>query len=124
MVCYYENWSQYQKGAAKMMPTEIPTDLCTHINYAFAKVSESTFQLEKFEWNDYSEYCGCVLYFMNTYKKATEIRGNVFIYLHDFIPHCTTDTNYYFLITNISIDVHLFLEVIPIHNTDACIGSD
>jgi len=41
MVCYFENWAQYRPGVQKMIPNEIPTQLCTHVIYSFAKVDQS-----------------------------------------------------------------------------------
>ncbi|XP_076458549.1 chitinase-3-like protein 1 [Babylonia areolata] len=51
-VCYYTNWSQYRSGAGKFFPENVDPSLCTHIIYAFAKLSGN--HLQPFEWNDLS----------------------------------------------------------------------
>ena len=53
MVCYYENWSQYRDGVQKMMPSDIDPSLCTHVLYAFAKITDGV--LAPIEWNDFSK---------------------------------------------------------------------
>ena len=50
VVCYYTNWSQYRPEGGKFFPESIDSDLCTHIIYAFAKISGDS--VEAFEWND------------------------------------------------------------------------
>ncbi|XP_059149127.1 chitotriosidase-1-like [Physella acuta] len=49
-VCYHTNWSQYRTQPAQFLPSNINASLCTHIIYAFAKLSNN--QLAPFEWND------------------------------------------------------------------------
>ncbi|KAH9508785.1 Endochitinase 1 [Bulinus truncatus] len=49
-VCYYTNWSQYRDSPVQFLPEDIDASLCTHLIYAFAKVSDS--RLESVEWND------------------------------------------------------------------------
>ena len=51
-VCYHTNWSQYRPGAGKFFPENIDPFLCTHLNYAFAKIDRNTNKLAMFEWND------------------------------------------------------------------------
>ena len=53
LVCYYTNWAQYRPGVGKFTPENLQPDLCTHIHYAFAKLSSSG-ELAPFEWNDES----------------------------------------------------------------------
>lgn len=50
LVCYYTNWSQYRPSGGAYYPEDVDPNLCTHINYAFAKLNND--QLEFFEWND------------------------------------------------------------------------
>ncbi|XP_055954951.1 chitinase-3-like protein 1 [Patella vulgata] len=52
VVCYYANWSQYRAGSGKFLPEDINPKLCTHIIFAFAKLSGNL--LETTEWNDNS----------------------------------------------------------------------
>lgn len=49
-VCYYKNWAQYRPESCKFYPEDIDPNLCTHIVYAFATMSNHT--LAPYEWND------------------------------------------------------------------------
>ncbi|KAI8494146.1 Endochitinase 1 [Branchiostoma belcheri] len=49
-VCYHTNWSQYRHGIGQFYPEDIDPSLCTHIIYAFAKMTNN--QLQPYEWND------------------------------------------------------------------------
>jgi len=52
MVCYYTNWAQYRPQGMKFFPENIDVNLCTHVMYAFAKISDGV--LHPYEWNDES----------------------------------------------------------------------
>ncbi|KAI0210818.1 Acidic mammalian chitinase [Lamellibrachia satsuma] len=56
-VCYFTNWSQYRPGAGKFTGNDIDPNLCTHIVYAFAKLT-SSHTIDKFEWNDQNANAG------------------------------------------------------------------
>lgn len=51
-MCYLSNWAQYRVDAGKFFPKNVDPNLCTHLIYAFAKLTN--YQLDKFEWNDES----------------------------------------------------------------------
>jgi chitinase len=53
VVCYYTNWAQYRMKPATFLPENINASLCTHLLFAFAKISEQS-ELASFEWNDES----------------------------------------------------------------------
>ena len=55
-VCYYTNWAQYRPGMGKYTPNNIDPFLCTHINYAFAFVTNDGTGLRTFEWNDVTNW--------------------------------------------------------------------
>lgn len=42
IVCYYTNWSQGRKLAGRFLPEDIDPWLCTHVFFAFAKISGGT----------------------------------------------------------------------------------
>ncbi|PVD37546.1 hypothetical protein C0Q70_00140 [Pomacea canaliculata] len=74
IVCYTTNWSQYRPGSGKFMPENIDPSLCTHMIYAFAKLSGN--QLAAFEWNDDSTDWSVGLYqkFMNLKQKNPNVK--------------------------------------------------
>ena len=53
-VCYYTNWSQYRSNDMKFFPNDVDPFLCTHINFAFAKLEGN--QIATTEWNDEQMY--------------------------------------------------------------------
>ena len=52
VICYYINWSQYRSSGGRIAPEDVDPALCTHIIYAFAKLSGGV--LGPTEWNDIS----------------------------------------------------------------------
>lgn len=52
VVCYYTNWAQYRNGPGRFYPENIDPNLCTHIIYAFAQLSNGV--IAAYEWNDES----------------------------------------------------------------------
>uniref|UniRef100_A0A4X2KZ98 Chitinase-3-like protein 1 n=1 Tax=Vombatus ursinus TaxID=29139 RepID=A0A4X2KZ98_VOMUR len=54
LVCYYTSWSQYRDGDASCLPDDIDANLCTHIIYSFANISNN--QIDTWEWNDVTLY--------------------------------------------------------------------
>nr|AZQ25750.1 Chitinase-3 [Haliotis discus discus] len=50
VVCYYTNWAQYRPEGQKFFPEDVDATMCTHINYAFAKLAGNN--LAPYEWND------------------------------------------------------------------------
>ncbi|XP_063307623.1 acidic mammalian chitinase-like [Pelobates fuscus] len=50
LVCYFTNWSQYRPEPATYMPGNIDPQLCTHLIYAFATMSNN--KIAPSEWND------------------------------------------------------------------------
>uniref|UniRef100_A0A8C6PRW8 chitinase n=1 Tax=Nothobranchius furzeri TaxID=105023 RepID=A0A8C6PRW8_NOTFU len=51
LVCYFTNWSQYRPGSGKYLPENVDPNICTHMIYAFSKISTSN-ELSIVEWND------------------------------------------------------------------------
>jgi len=72
-VCYYTNWAQYRPGLGKFTPDNIDPHLCTHINYAFAFVTDDGTGLNPFEWNDFTEWGDGGMYKrVNDWKKVNK----------------------------------------------------
>ncbi|TRY79747.1 hypothetical protein TCAL_01968 [Tigriopus californicus] len=42
VVCYFANWAVYRDGAGKYVPENIPSQLCSHVVYAFARLDAKT----------------------------------------------------------------------------------
>ncbi|XP_072305199.1 acidic mammalian chitinase-like [Eucyclogobius newberryi] len=55
LVCYYTNWSQYRPEAGRFVPANVDPNLCTHLIYAFAGISQEN-ALVTVEWNDIDMY--------------------------------------------------------------------
>ncbi|CAJ1343253.1 unnamed protein product [Effrenium voratum] len=55
-VAYFANWFQWWPAPYKFMPSNIPADKITHLNYAFAMIHSSTFRIRHFEDNDLSNW--------------------------------------------------------------------
>ncbi|CAG5126059.1 unnamed protein product [Candidula unifasciata] len=70
VVCYFTNWAQYRPtDDTKYFPTDIDPKLCTHIIYAFAKLTGN--KLAAFEWNDESTDWSA-----GNYEKATSLKNS------------------------------------------------
>lgn len=52
-VCYHTNWAQYRPNPYNFTAESIDPHVCTHIIYAFGKVSGNT--IKPYEWNDESD---------------------------------------------------------------------
>ncbi|KAK0055983.1 chitinase, partial [Biomphalaria pfeifferi] len=68
MVCYYTNWAQYRRGQAQFIPEDIDVNLCTHIHYAFAYISNDS-SISTSEWNDENTQSTLAMY-----KRVTKIK--------------------------------------------------
>ena len=55
-VAYFANWFQWWPAPYKFMPSDIAAEKITHLNYAFAMIHSSTFQIRHFEDNDVSNW--------------------------------------------------------------------
>ena len=74
MICYYTNWSWYRQGEGKYAPSDIDTDLCTHIIYGFATLDPNQLIMRVFDsWCDTDEY-GPKLYAKVTALKSKGIK--------------------------------------------------
>lgn len=61
-MCYFTNWAQYRHGAGKFWASDVDPFLCTHVIYAFAKVSGN--RITAYEWNDINQWGELFLYFI------------------------------------------------------------
>ncbi|KAI3386502.1 hypothetical protein SNEBB_005302 [Seison nebaliae] len=53
IVCYFANWAAKRRSTVgRLIPEDVDPFLCTHINFAFAKVSPTTLELIPFEADD------------------------------------------------------------------------
>lgn len=71
-VCYYTNWAQYRPGNGKFKPVNIDPNLCTHINYAFAFVTDDGTDLVPYEWNDVTDWGTSMYAEVNKMKEQNE----------------------------------------------------
>ncbi|CAL9703383.1 unnamed protein product [Knipowitschia caucasica] len=55
LVCYYTNWSQYRPENGRFVPANVDPNLCTHLIFAFAAISQDH-ALVTVEWNDIEMY--------------------------------------------------------------------
>jgi chitinase len=53
VVCYFTNWAWYRPGVGKYKPSNIDTNLCTHIVYGFAVLNGETLTIKTHDsWAD------------------------------------------------------------------------
>ena len=45
VICYFANWSRYRPSDGVYVPENIPSELCTHVVYAFAKLDSKDFKI-------------------------------------------------------------------------------
>lgn len=55
-VGYFANWFQWHADPYKFLPSHIQAEKITHLNYAFALIHSSTFEIRHFEDNDVSNW--------------------------------------------------------------------
>nr|KAG5694302.1 hypothetical protein BaRGS_032020 [Batillaria attramentaria] len=55
-MCYFTNWVQYRPSPGTFSPADIPPALCTHILYAFARITPDTLTIDKVDLNDFQLY--------------------------------------------------------------------
>ncbi|KAL1138265.1 hypothetical protein AAG570_009954, partial [Ranatra chinensis] len=54
VVCYFTNWAWYRQGTAKYMPSDIDSNLCTHVVYGFAVLDTDKLLIKPHDtWADY-----------------------------------------------------------------------
>ncbi|KAI0235439.1 hypothetical protein LSAT2_014046 [Lamellibrachia satsuma] len=56
-ICYFANWNQYRPAIARLTPSQIDTSLCSHIIYAFARLTMQH-TITKYEYNDEMDGAG------------------------------------------------------------------
>ncbi|XP_039482039.1 probable chitinase 10 isoform X2 [Drosophila santomea] len=53
IVCYFTNWAWYRQSGGKFLPEDIDADLCTHIIYGFAVLSQEKLTIQPHDsWAD------------------------------------------------------------------------
>ncbi|XP_070854530.1 probable chitinase 10 [Drosophila suzukii] len=53
VVCYFTNWAWYRQDGGKFLPEDINSDLCTHIVYGFAVLSQDSLTIQPHDsWAD------------------------------------------------------------------------
>lgn len=53
VVCYFTNWAWYRQGGGKYLPSDIDSDLCTHVVYGFAVLDSGTLTIKPHDsWAD------------------------------------------------------------------------
>ncbi|XP_037540696.1 acidic mammalian chitinase [Nematolebias whitei] len=93
LVCYFTNWSQYRKDAAKYLPANVDPYLCTHLIYAYSEISPSN-ELKTYEWNDevlYKAFNG--LKVRNPQLKTLLSVGGFYAGTHQFHAMVSTPAN-------------------------------
>ncbi|CAH0390045.1 unnamed protein product [Bemisia tabaci] len=54
VICYFTNWAWYRQGPGKYLPSDIDSDLCTHIIYGFAVLDSDQLVIKPHDtWADY-----------------------------------------------------------------------
>ncbi|RUS90580.1 hypothetical protein EGW08_001668 [Elysia chlorotica] len=66
-VCYFTNWSQFGPRDRRLPPSRVPSNLCTHLIFAYANVRNTS--IEPTEYNDF-----------NTTMRLAETRVMVFLH--------------------------------------------
>lgn len=78
VVCYYTNWSVYRSGTAKFKPENINPNLCTHLIYAFSRLTKDNTSLKPFdEYQDIVQGGYTNFTELKTYNKELKTVSNI-----------------------------------------------
>lgn len=78
VVCYYFGWASARPHPMNYGPEDIPGDLCTHVNFAYAGVDGTTFQL-KSEVPQYEANRGLFNNFTSIKRKYPSLKTSISI---------------------------------------------